>query len=179
MSTDEPIFDAVVIGGSTDVSAVVCWLTLSPVEWCVIGGAAANSYTATALYDDHLDIALDQEPGSPLLSDLVAEGFAVRVDQRARVAQLTRPGDGHRLRVCLCYGPAYQGMPRRSSRRAILGTPRPVASLPDVEQGLLLIRDDEGQGWHARGKAELDLVRLQERDRELADVDGWGEQVAA
>lgn len=176
---EEQLFDGVIRDGTRDLAAVVCWLTLSPSDWCIIGGMAVNGYTPTALYDDHLDVAIEQEPGFPLLSDLAAEGFRVDLDPRARVARLVRPGDGHRLKIVIHYGPAYCSMPARASRRAILGRCLPVASLPDLSMGLLLTRDDEGQGWHARGKAELDLVRLQERDRELADVDGWGEQAAA
>ena len=195
--TEEQLLDAVVIGASGDLSAVAVFLDLRGLDWCIIGGHATDSYAPPAIYSDRLDVACDREP-SLALRDLAEEGFRVQVDARAQVAQVARPGDGHRLRVSIHYGPQFRTMPGQFSRRAVLGCSMPVASLQDVVAALLVQRADPGQGWHVQGKAELDLLRLAERypaqvdgllpphllaraeaDREhlaaYPDGDGWGE----
>lgn len=130
---------------------------------------AVGSYAPPAIYSRRLNMAVDQEPAAAL-RDLAEEGFQVRLDVRAQVAEVIRPGDGHRLQVRVPYGPEFQTMPARSSQRAILGQTLPVASLLDVVQGVLAIRVDAFTRPHERRKAELDLLRLAERHPNEVDA---------
>ena len=168
--SDEPIFDAVIRGGSTDLATVVCWLTLSPGDWCIIGGMAVDAWAPPTIYAARVDVATDREPGLDLLRDLAEEGFAVELDSREQVVTAQRPGDGHRLRVSIHYGPGFCSMPARASRRAVLGCDRPVASLEDVAAALLALRADPGAGVRAQVEAEMHLFRLSEQHADTLDT---------
>lgn len=193
--SDEPIFDAVVIDGTRDLANVAAALDARGLQWCLIGGAAVDDYAPPTIYTNCLDAATDGEPGFSL-SDLAEKGFRVQVDAPAQIASVTRPGSGHRLRVRLHFAARFALMPRRATRRVILGRTLPVASLSDVVAALLWQRADGGM--REQTEAEMHLFRLSEqhadtvdailpadlraraeadRARNLAypDGDGWGE----
>ena len=160
-TTEADLYDAVIRDGTADLSAVAVWLTFSPAEWCVIGGMAADSWAPPAIYAARVDVAADQEPAEAI-RDLAEEGFQVRLDTRAQVAEVIRPGGGHRLQVRIHYSEPFRSMPAQASRRVILGQVLPVAALADTVAGLLAVCVDATSRPHDRRKAELDLFRLAE-----------------
>ena len=120
MTTEEQTFDA-------ELSAAVAWLTLHPADWCVF-------FFGTGPCSPYLDVAVDAATVAPILSDLADEGFAVGLDEPARVAQASR----HRLRVRLHHGPQFRALARGSVvRRPIFGLLLPVAQVAAAEAALV------------------------------------------
>ena len=110
---------------AAELSAVVVWLDLRPVEWCAF-------HAGTGPRGPFLDIAADVDAATvaAILTDYQDEGFGIRLDDCAQVAEAT----GHRLRVRLHHGPQFRALARGSViRRPIFGQSLPVATAAAAE----------------------------------------------
>ena len=117
MTTDDQL--------SAELSAAVVWLDLRPQSWCVF-------FSGVGPRGPYLDIAADVDgtTAAAILNDYQAEGFTVRLDNRAHIAEAT----GHRLRVRLHHGPQFRPLARSGAvRRLIFGQSLPVVATAAAE----------------------------------------------
>jgi len=156
-------YKAVTVDRSGLLDSLIADLREHGVRFCVIGGQSVNAYVEPLVsLDLDLVVAFDQiEPAIAMLST------RYRVERFPHSVNVTAPDSD--LRVQIQTDPRYAGFVDRAEVRDVLGTPMPVASLPDVLQGKVWAAQDPTRRASRRQKDFADIARLLERFPELRD----------
>ena len=126
------------------------------IRYCVIGGQGVNAYVDPLVSLD-LDLAIatdDLERSETLLAD------RFRMQRFPHSLNLELAGSS--LRVQIQTDPRYGEFVARSTTRAVLGLPLPVAAIEDVLQGKIWAATDPGRRPSKRRKDLLDIERVLE-----------------
>lgn len=131
------------------------------IDFCVIGGAAVNAYSAPVVTED-LDIAIAIRD-LPRAERALAEQFEVR---RFPHSVNVSAADS-KLRLQIQTDPRYEAFVPRAQTREVMELQLPVAALEDLLQGKVWAVQDEGRRPSKRQKDLADISRIIEAEPAL------------
>jgi hypothetical protein len=129
-------------------------LSMSNVDYCVIGGLAVNAYAEPVVSLD-LDIVVAADNIETVIKDIEAHFKIHRFTHRVNLS--TAKSD---LRIQLQTDSRYQDFISRAASHSVLGYEMKVASAEDVLQGKIWAYSDDQRRKSKRQKDLADIVRL-------------------
>jgi len=134
------------------------------IPYCIIGGLAVNAYTEPVVSLD-LDVVIVVERLKELLGSLK---HTYKIKSFANSINISSPFSD--LRVQIQTDPRYQKFIRRARIKEVLGYKLRVGSKKDVLQGKIWAAQDRTRRPSKRQKDLSDILRLLEKDRNLASL---------
>ncbi len=161
--TEKEFIRAVSNGEEDIIQIFIDALSMTSVDFCVIGGLAVNAYTEPVVSLD-LDIVVATD-------DIEATCKAVEVHFKIESFShsINLSSNKSDLRIQLQTDPRYQDFISRAKMRTVLGYKMKIASIEDVLQGKIWAYSDEQRRKSKRQKDLADIIRLIEDYPYLSD----------
>jgi hypothetical protein len=162
--TKKEFLNAISNGKVDIVQAFLDALSSSNIDYCVIGGLAANAYAEPVVSLD-LDIVVAADNLENVIQAVEAQ---YKIQRFAHSVNLST--DKSDLRIQLQTDSRYQDFISRAASHTVLGYTMKVASVEDVFQGKIWAYLDDQRRRSKRQKDLADIVRLIEVYPSLAEL---------
>ena len=162
--TKKEFFREVTKGKTDLLQEFVVLLKKKKIPFCIIGGLGVNAYAEPVVSLD-LDVVVVAQQIKELQEIFVKK---YKVKEYPHSVNISSPFSD--LRIQIQTDSRYQDFIKRAKNKDVLGYALPVAAIEDVLQGKIWAAQDRTRRPSKRQKDLSDILRLLEKDRNLASL---------